>query len=98
MLDMAKITRVVEKAVSDCLDIGEASSVSCRQIVDQYGEDALQVLVVLPDNKSPQLTGEKVVDLLSRIQDELQILGEQRFAYVDFATENELAADADSES
>ena len=59
---------------------------------DSEGEDAWQVSIVL---KSENVSGDEVIDLIIELRRALQLVGDERFPIVDFATEAELAADVD---
>jgi len=60
-------------------------------IIDIDGQEALQITIVMASNfPASGLEGRKVVDTMVKVHDRLQEWGEERFPFVNFATEDEL--------
>ena len=98
MLDISTVNAAVNKAA-----LGAVRSLGLRHVqstpgADEYGDAALRVTLVLDDATANNLTGDNAIAIRLDIQDELQRLGEERFAFVTFTTEGELAQDDDPES
>jgi hypothetical protein len=64
---------------------------------DWTGTDALRVTIVIPDSAAGKIDGEQGLNMLGAVQDRLQRAGEDRFAYIHYATESELKEDANAE-
>ena len=92
MLALPEIDRVVHEAVSAVYGPGTVSRVSSKPIADPYGDDALSVNIVFAKGRSDHIDGRAAVDALVNIQQSLQKRGEDRFAIVDYVTEEELEA------
>ena len=86
------------QAATTSLPPGSVMRVIAEPMIDWVGEDALRVLIVLEDGSVDRTTGAEVVETLHAIQQRLQAVGEDRFAYVEYATESDLAEDADTGS
>ncbi len=56
-------------------------------------EDQLRVMLVVKESEFPRITGQHLLELVYQLQVRLQADGEDRFAVVEFATDEELAAD-----
>ncbi len=89
MMTLGDANRVVGNAASATLKDAGLIRAFTEDTVDPDGRDALRVvLVVDAENK---ITGDLALDVLVRIQQDLQRAGEARFAYVEYATEQDLA-------
>jgi hypothetical protein len=68
-------------------------------MADWTGADALRVLIVLHPSAVRQLkTTDKAAAMLNGLGERLDRMGEPRFAYVSYATREELDASDDPES
>jgi hypothetical protein len=92
MLALPDIDRVVHEAASAVYGRGTISRVSSKPIADWTGDDALSVSIVFAKGRSDHIDGEAALNALVNIQQSLQRYGEERFAVVDYATEEELEA------
>ena len=63
------------------------------RLYDGKEEDQLWVMFVVRDSAFPDITGQHALELGERLQRRLQAGGENRFAVIAFATDEELAAD-----
>lgn len=95
MLTKVDLDRIVTEA---------AITASTRRVVkrafgvpasDGEGRDILDVTVVI-DSKERALDGDAALDIIVRIQEQLQAAGDDRFAVVEFATEAELEQETHS--
>ena len=91
MLENRRIAELVlDVARTQALD--EAMErVTAEEMVDSYGDLALRLLVVLkPDGLDTILESGKVLDFAVGVHDGLQAAGEDRFPFIDYATEQDL--------
>lgn len=89
MMTLDDANRIVGNAASVTLKDAGLIRAFTEDTVDPDGRDALRVVVVVDaENK---ITGDLAIDVLVRIQQDLQRAGEDRFAYVEYATEQDLA-------
>lgn len=95
MLDLKKIDRIVV-AVAKRNMRGEVVRVMSEPTSDSRGEDALRVTIVIKPGAADRITGDAALDTLVGIQDALQDAGEERFAIIEYATEQELTEVDDS--
>lgn len=66
--------------------------------VDSDGRNALRVTVVLEPGTADQITGKSLVDVLIRLDDDVQKAGEERFPLIDYTTKEEVEASGRSQS
>ncbi len=71
------------------------SRVIVEPTIDSEGDDAWQVTIVL---RSDDVSGKEAFDTIVGIRRALVTAGDEQFPIIDFATEDELAADVDPES
>ncbi len=90
MLDAKKIDRSVAAVARKTLG-KEFVRTKSEPTIDSWGDEALSVLIVIKPGAADRITGDAALDTLSGIQEKLQEQGEQRFAIVEYATEEELA-------
>ncbi len=98
MLNIEAVTDVVGKATRAAFQAAEPISVRAVPDIDHYGSDALRVTLAY-DKPSLDLllAGDGGIDVLARIQKELQLAGEERFAFVRFLTKRDLELDGEPE-
>lgn len=90
--DIAEIaTRVAAGKVSEA----GLERVITTPITDSEGHDALRITLVLKAQAASALTGDAALDLLVQLQQALRGKGEERLPIIEYATEDELKADAD---
>jgi hypothetical protein len=90
MLDAKRIDRTVSEAARETLG-KEFVRAKSEPTIDSLGDEALSVLIVIEPGAADRITGDAALDTLSGIQQKLQEQGEERFAIVEYATEEELA-------
>lgn len=98
MLHDHKINEIAERVARGQVDEAGLERVLAEPITDSEGNDALRITVVLKPETAQSLSGEAALDLLVELQRALQKEGEERFATVQYATEEELKADEPAES
>ena len=98
MVELLDIGEIVTRAASASLSPGSIRRVISEPMADWTGADALQVVIVLNEGAATHLSDQQAVDVLHSIRKELRDSGEERFAFIKYATEKELAADANTES
>ncbi|HKM61023.1 MAG TPA: hypothetical protein VJY39_00905 [Acidisphaera sp.] len=94
MLDLKEVDRVAQNAASAVLKRLRVRVFS-EQATDSDGRDALRITVVLPRRMTRRVSGDDALDTVVRVRRELREAGEGRLPIIEFATEDELEADAD---
>lgn len=97
MLDDLRITEVTRDVVQNQVAVPGLERVLTRPVIDSDGNDALRITLVWNPEAAEKLTGDNAVDLLVGIQERLEEEGEERFAIIEHATEEELATDDSDE-
>jgi hypothetical protein len=72
------------------------SSISSSTAIDSEGRDALRITIVINPGSEAKISGDAALDTLVGIQGRLRSEGEERFAIVEYATNEELSAGGDS--
>ena len=77
--------------------LGEAHFVraEANTTTDSEGNEAIRLTVVLKPDAVPYLNGDFALDILVDVQDALSKKNEHRLVIVEYATEQELAEDAE---
>ncbi|MDP4022509.1 hypothetical protein Q8W71_07735 [Methylobacterium sp. NEAU 140] len=94
MLDTARIQDIARDVALARVAKADLERIVAMPMTDSTGHDALRITVVLAPGAARRVTGDVALDVLSSLQQQLQIAGEDRFAFIDYATEEELHADA----
>ena len=92
---MIGTTEIIEKAAGVHGQKGTVRKVFVTPMADSEGHDALGVTLVLANDK---LTGGEAIELLVDINQALLDSGDERFAILDYVTEDELATEDDLRS
>lgn len=99
MLDLDRITEIAQEIARETFGAKWVKDVSAKPVSEWTGEDALEVLVVLhPTAVRQREVGVKASAMLLTLGDRLHGMGEDRFAHVRYATQEELDAHDDPES
>lgn len=101
MLELAKVNRVVKKAASAVLKGPIVRRVISKPTVDSYGDEALDITIVLKRGSFGKIKGDDALDTLVSIANALRDAKEQRFPILTYVTEEELEeleANDDTES
>jgi len=93
MLDLDRVTEIAQEVAREIFGRKQVKDIRVSHLSEWTGEDALDVLVVLPKSATPQLNdGDKLSAMLLNLGDRLYVLGELRFAHVRYSTGKEPAA------
>jgi len=106
MLPETRLRTIVLEEARAVLAPNRVENAVVEDTVDSMGNDALRVLIVITSDAVPRLSGDSLIRLVTRLGDRLGAEGEPRFPIVEYATVEELVAearetaefDADSES
>ena len=93
MTDIRTLIETAESAVRARLREDGMERILVEPATDSEGADALRITVVLTAAKARQLTGDQALDLLVEVQQAFRDKGEVRLPIIEYATEQELAAD-----
>jgi hypothetical protein len=96
MLDEKRIEEIAQEVARENLASSNISSVSSSMAIDSEGHDALRITIVINSGSEAKISGDAALDTLVGIQDRLRREGEDRFAIVEYATDEELNAGGDS--
>jgi hypothetical protein len=96
MLDEKRIREIAQEVATANLASSNVSSVSSSTAIDSEGHDALRITIVINPGSESRIKGDAALDTLVGIQSRLRSEGEERFAIVEYATNEELSASGDS--
>lgn len=91
------LDRLVGEVATASLPGHEIATIVTKPDVDADGLEAIRVTVVLADDDA-SLSGDEMLNVIVDLRQALQEAEDDRFPYVDFTNESEMAADADPES
>jgi hypothetical protein len=97
MLEPAQISNIAANVAKANLSPNVVSQAVTEPMTDSQGHDALRVTIVIRPGAADKLKGDSVLDTLVEIQDRLREAGEERFAIVEYATQDELETGGDSQ-
>jgi hypothetical protein len=97
MLEPAQISNIAANVAKAKLSPNVVSQAVTESMTDSQGHDALRVTIVIRAGAAEKLKGDSVLDTLVEIQDRLREAGEERFAIVEYATQDELETGGDSQ-
>ncbi len=97
MLKPEQISEIARGVASAKLSPDIVSRVLAELTTDSEGGEALRVTIVIEPGAANNLKGDTILDTLVQIQDRLREAGEERFAIVEYATQDELEAGGDSQ-
>jgi hypothetical protein len=98
MLDQKTIDTIARQVATANLSSTNVTGVFSAPTTDSEGRDALRITIVLAEGSSDVISGKKTLDTLAQLQERLQKQGEDRFAFIEYATDKELNESGDSES
>ena len=90
MIVLDEINSIATKAAKANLGADVVDRVFSEPTSDADGRDALHLTIVIAPESVQQLDGDALLDTLVQIQRDLQAAGEDRFAIVEYATNEEL--------
>ena len=91
MIDAPDVARIAEEVARQKLGAENIVRTAVEPMTDWTGAEGWRVLIVLAPDAVDRISGDAVLDNLSVLQEELQAAGEDRFGFVEYATEEELA-------
>jgi len=94
MLDVSQVTEIGAKVAHDYLPPGSVVDVTSCEREGPDGEDIFKVLVVLRAEDLPRVTGEQYANVIYQLQVRLMAQGDDRFAVLSWATDEDLAREA----
>jgi hypothetical protein len=97
MLKPAQIAEIAEEVARAKLSPDVVGHVLADPTTDSEGHEALRVTIVIRPGAADKLKGDSVLDTLVQIQDRLREAGEDRFAVIEYATQDELETGGDSQ-
>jgi hypothetical protein len=98
MLDQKTIDTIARQVAAANLSSANVTGVFSAPTTDSEGHDALRITIVLTEGSSDVISGKKTLDTLAQLQDSLQKQGEDRFAFIEYATDKEIDESGDPES
>lgn len=90
MLDLEKIDEIASEVATANLTPRIVRSVSSARIADSEGQDALRITIVIEADAVDRIQGGAALDTLVQLNQRLRRAGDERFAIVEYATEEEL--------
>ncbi len=98
MTDLATLTGIARNAARSVLSETQLVDVRAEEIIDSTGREALQFLVVLRPMPLRELKKLPYIATDRAIARVVEGTGEERFAFVHYATTDDLADDGNPES
>ena len=95
MLPAKQIEEIATKVAQANLTPQVAHRVLSEAIVDSEGQDALRLTLVISTESVERIDGRQLLDNLVETQRQLQQAGEDRYAFLSYATEEELSDGGD---
>lgn len=95
MLDDKTITEIAGNVARRVIAHGIVERILTEPTTDSEGDEALRITLVMEPDSVRHITGDEALDVLAGIQQTLHEAGEERFPFIDYATEQELAMDDD---
>lgn len=96
-LDAGDVIRIAGKVARKELGAENVIRVDATPTVDWTGAEAWRVKIVLEPDALSRISGDAALDNLYRLFKSVQEAGDDRFTYVEFTNEKELAAGDDTE-
>jgi len=95
MIDIEKVSQIAGDAAKANLGSQNVLRVESEPTTDWEGDEALSLLIVIAPGVAESANDNAFLNILAQISDRLLDAGEERFPFVHYATEEELA-DVDS--
>jgi hypothetical protein len=93
-METKDIDSIAKQVASANLSSDSVVNVVSEPIIDSEGDAALKITIVLTPGSTDSISGDAALNTLFQMQQRLQAAGENRFAIVEYATEDELGAGA----
>jgi hypothetical protein len=97
MIQASDVARIAEKVAREKFGTENVVRTTAEPTVDWTGAEVWRVLIVLTPDAVSRIPDDAALDNLVALQQSVQEAGDDRFAVVDYATEEELAAGDDTE-
>jgi hypothetical protein len=97
MIEAAEVAQIAEEVARDKLGTDNVVRTVAEPMIDWTGEEGWRVLIVLAPDAVPRISGDAALDNLVKLQEMVHKAGDNRFAFVEYATEEELAEGDDTE-
>jgi hypothetical protein len=94
MIEPADVARIAEEVAREQLGAENIVRTAAEPMIDWTGAEGWRVLIVLAPAAVERISGDAALDNLSLLQERLQEAGEQRFGFVEYATEEELTEES----
>lgn len=95
MIEPADVARIADQVARKELGAENVVRVEAEPMVDWTGAEGWRVLIVLAPEAVTRISGDAALNNLSFLQERLQEAGDERFGFVEYATEEELAEEGD---
>jgi hypothetical protein len=90
MLSQNEIENIAKQVATANLSSTNVSSAISAPGFDSEGHEALRITIVLTPASTATINGDKLLDTLVQIQDQLRKRGEERLPIIEYATTKEL--------
>lgn len=90
MTSNEEIVKIARNAATANLGSANFSSIINSTATDSTGHEALRIVIVIKPGVESQIKGDRALNTVVEIQDQLSKIGEDRFPFVEFRTETEL--------
>ena len=97
MIKASEVASIAEKVAREKFGSDNVVRATAEPMVDWTGAEAWRVLIVLAPDAVSHIPDEAALDNLVALQKSVQQAGDDRFAVVEYATEEELAQGDDTE-
>jgi hypothetical protein len=97
MIEAPDVARIADKVARKKLGAENVVRAVAEPMVDWTGAEAWRVLIVLSPDAMSRIPDDAALDNLVELQKSVQRAGDDRFAVVEYATEEELAKGDDTE-
>ena len=97
MIDAPEVARIAENVAREKFGAENVVRATAEPMVDWTGAEAWRVLIVLAQDAVSRIPEDAALDNLVALQKSVQRAGDDRFAVIEYATEEELAQGDDTE-
>jgi hypothetical protein len=96
MLSENKIRLIAKEVAAANLPRSVVQDILVELTADSQGRDALRITIVIKPDALERMTGDHTLDTLVEMQRRMREAGDDRFAIVEYATEEELQESGDT--
>jgi len=90
MLERQKIDQIAKEVATSNLGAANVAHVASEPTTDSEGRDALKITIIIQPDALERISGDAALDTLVNMQKKLHQAGEERFAILEYATQEEL--------